>query len=85
MKHAGGAALVALVSALGCASGESVERVKPQWVREHLTAASPPVFVCAYDAKDCQGTHPEGCITLEDLRSRQPAPSKDEVIVFCCG
>jgi hypothetical protein len=81
-------AVAALAVLTGCSSAgkaERVERVSPVWVHEQLGSATPPVFACAYEAKECQGTHPQGCMTLEDLRSRLPAMPKDRVLVLCCG
>jgi rhodanese-related sulfurtransferase len=70
----------------GCASIDPAPdpvRLTPREVRDRRERGEPVHLVCAYEAKKCRGTHPEGTVTLEDF-DRRPPP-ENELAVFFCG
>ena len=72
----------------GCAAietGPPVRRVIPREVRARMEKGEPLLLVCAYDAKECRGTHLAGGITLEEFRERLDALPRDQEVVFYCG
>jgi hypothetical protein len=77
-----------VITGAGCASldsGPPIPRTQPQVVHERLQGDVPFLLVCAYDAKECPGSHPAGCITLEEFDRRPADDTRSAEVVFTCG
>ncbi len=70
----------------GCASIGTVPeppRLAPRTVHGRMERGDPILLVCAYEARKCPGTHPEGCLSLEEFERREDDLPRDLDIVFC--
>lgn len=63
-----------------------VERVSPQQARQHLTADSGSMLVCAYDSQEkFEQNHLEGAIPLATFAAQVDSIPKDREIIFYCA
>ncbi len=88
MRHLPSALVLSLLAMGACATTQRVSeprRVTPGDVWSRLQRGDPVLLVCAYNAADCNGTHVNGSLTLEELRSRLDLLSRQQEIVFVCG
>ena len=79
--------LSALFFAAGCATAspsDHILRVSPRDAHQRVENVQ-ALLVCAYQEKDCPGTHLAGAISLEELEARLPGLAQGQMILFFCG